>query len=108
MVWGLELERAHPWMGQCKLSPMAKELTIASILCNAFDPDYTSTQAVDDLSKLMNDATLMEIQGKTNSPRFAELESLIIVQERLAKAKLDGHPIFDDLGTLNAETHKDA
>ena len=85
---------------------MTQELTFTDILRNALNKDYTADRAMDDLSKLMNDATLMEIQGKTNSPRFAELESLIIVQERLAKAKLDGHPIFDDLGTLNAKTHK--
>ena len=86
---------------------MTQVLTFTSILCNALDPDYTSDQAVDDLGKLMNEATLMEIQGETGSPRFSELESIIPIQERLAKAKLDGHPIFDVLGTLNAEAHTD-
>ena len=86
---------------------MVKELTFAKILCNALDPDYTSTQALDDLSKLMNEATLMEAQGETALPRFTELESIIPVQEKLAKAKLDGHPIFDGLDTLKAEKHND-
>ena len=49
---------------------MDKDLTFASIFCNALDPDYTPDQAMDDLSKLMNEATLMEIQGKADSPRF--------------------------------------
>ena len=86
---------------------MTKELTFASIFCNALDPDYTPDQAVDDLSNLMNEATLMEIEGKTGSPRFAALENIIPIQEKLVKAKLDGNPIFDDLGTLKAEAHKD-
>ena len=85
---------------------MTQELTFASIFCNALDPDYTSDQAMDDLSRLMSEATQMQNQGQTDSPRFAELENLIPVQEKLAKAKLDGHPIFDGLGTLKAESHK--
>jgi hypothetical protein len=85
---------------------MIKGLTLTNIICNALNPDYTSTQAADDLSKLINEATLMQIQEETDSPRFTELQSIIPVQERLTKAKLDGHPIFDGLGSLNAEPHK--
>ena len=85
---------------------MIKDLTLTNIICNALNPDYTSTQAVDDLNKLINEATLMQIQEETGSPRFTELQSIIPVQERLAKAKLEGHPIFDGLGRLNAESHK--
>lgn len=92
---------------QCKLRHMSKELTFASILSSALDPEYMPAQAMDDLSKLMNEAALMQIQGNTDSPRYAELQSIIPVQERLAKAKLDGHPIFDRLGNLCAKTHKD-
>jgi hypothetical protein len=86
---------------------MAKELTIASILCNAFNQDYTLAQAVDDLSKMVNEATWLQIQGETDTPRFAELERIIPVQERLAKGKIDGHPIFNRLGSLKVKTHKD-
>ena len=86
---------------------MAKELTIASILCNAFNPDYTLAQAVDDLSKLMNEATWLQIQGEADSHRFSDLERIIPVQERLTQMKIDGHPIFNRLGSLNVKTHKD-
>ena len=79
---------------------MNKELTFPDILCNALNRDYTTAQAYDDLNKLMNEATLMQIEGKTDLPRFEELTRIIPVQERLAKAKLDGHPIFDKLGNL--------
>ena len=84
---------------------MSKELTFTDILHNALNKDYTSDQAVDDLCKLTNEATQMQLQGNTDSPRFVELESIIPIQEKLVKAKLDGHPIFDRLGTLNAELH---
>ena len=86
---------------------MVKELTFSSILCNALNQDYSSDQAVDDLSKLLNEMALMEIQGELGSARFGELKSLIHVQKKLAKAKLDGHPIFEQLGTLAAIPHKD-
>ena len=75
-------------------------ITFPDILCNAFNQDYTTTQAYDDLHRLMNEATMMQIEGKTDQPRYEELERIIPVQERLAKAKLDGHPIFDQLGSL--------
>jgi hypothetical protein len=81
------------------------ELTFDSIFCNALDPDYTSDRAANDLAKLMNEATQMQNQGQTDLPRFTELERIIPIQEKLAKAKLDGHPVFDGLGTLKAEKH---
>ena len=85
---------------------MNDDLTFPDILCNALNRDYTTGQAYEDLNRLMNEATLMQIEGKTDLPRFEELTRIIPVQERLAKAKLDGHPIFDKLGSLNADIHK--
>jgi hypothetical protein len=35
-------------------------LTLPSILANAFDKDYTADRAVEDLAKLMNQASLAE------------------------------------------------
>ena len=86
---------------------MTQALTFTDILRNALNKDYTPDRAVDDLGKLMNEATQMQLQGQTDSPRFVELKSIIPIQEKLAKAKMDGHPIFDRLGTLNAEVHGD-
>ena len=82
-------------------------ITIADIMCNAFNKDYTAGQAVADLEKLMNEATLIELTKGPNSPRFIELQKLIPVQEKLMQAKLDNNPIFDRLGTLAAKPHKD-
>ena len=86
---------------------MPKELTFTDILRNALDPDYTSDRAVADLGKLTDEATRMQSRGLTDTPRFVELQSIIPIQEKLVKAKLDGHPIFDRLGTLSAEVHGD-
>ena len=85
---------------------MTQEFTFTSILCNTLDPGYMLTQATDDLCKLMNGATLMEIKGKTDSPRYAELLRIIPVQKRLAKAKLDNDSVFYRLGTLSARIYK--
>ena len=98
---------SHSFGHRCRPHAITQGFTFANILCNALDPDYTSDQAVDDLGKLTNEATQMQLQEKTDSPRFVELESIIPIQEKLVKAKLDGHPIFDRLGTLNAEVHED-
>ena len=82
-------------------------LTLAGIITNAFNRDYTADRAVEDLTRLMNEATLVEMEHGTDSPQYAELQRLIPVQEKLAKAKLEGHPIFDQLGSLNLALHKD-
>jgi hypothetical protein len=59
---------SHSCGHQCKLHSMIKGLTLTNIICNALNPDYTSTQAADDLSKPINEATLMQIQEETDSP----------------------------------------
>jgi hypothetical protein len=55
---------------------------------------------VEDLTRLMNQATLVEMRHGTNSPQHLDMLRLIPVQEKLVKAKLEGHPIFDQLGSL--------
>jgi hypothetical protein len=86
---------------------MDKTVTAATILSNAFDKDYTASQAVSDLEKLMNEATLLELSDAQDSPRYLELQKLIPVQERLVKTKMDGNPIFDRLGTLKVTPAED-
>ena len=86
---------------------MDGHITLPTILANAFDKDYTSDQAVEDLTRLMNHATLVEMEHGTASPEYAEMRRLIPVQERLARAKLEGHPIFDLLGTLKLTPQKE-
>jgi len=70
-----------------------------------FNKDYSAGQAVADLEKPMNEATLLELSDAQGSPRFIELQKLIPVQERLVRAKMDGNPIFDRLGTLKVTPH---
>jgi hypothetical protein len=62
---------------------------------------------VEDLEKLMNESTLLELTHGPHSPRFIELQKLIPFQERLVRAKLDGDPIFDRLGTLQMTPTED-
>lgn len=55
----------------------------------------------------MNESTLFELTHGPHSPRFIELQKLIPVQERLVKAKMEGAPIFDQLGTLKITVPED-
>jgi len=41
---------------------MNDSLTLPSILANAFDKAYTADRAVEDLTRLMNQASLVEIE----------------------------------------------
>ena len=86
---------------------MDEPLTLPDILSNAFNKDYTANQAVEDLTKLMNEATLVAMEQGTHSTEHTEIQRLIPVQEKLAKAKLEDHPIFDQLGSLTANAYKD-
>lgn len=86
---------------------MNSNLTVATILSNAFDKGYSASRGAADLEKLMNEATLLELSGDQHSPRFIELQKLIPVQERLVRAKLDGDPIFDRLGGLKVTVPED-
>ena len=78
-----------------------------TVLSRAFDGDYSAAQAVADLERLMNEATLLELTPGPHSPRFIELQKLIPVQERLVRAKMDGDPVFERLGTLKVTVPED-
>jgi hypothetical protein len=86
---------------------MKQDSTLTNIISNALNKGYTADQAVADLEKLMNEATLIEFQYGQESPRFIELKRLILVQKKLVKAKLEASPIFEQLGTLKARPHTD-
>jgi len=75
---------------------MKNILSSTTILSNAFDKDYTVGQAVEDLEKLMNEATMLGHTHGPHSPRFIELQKLIPVQERLVKAKMDDDLLFTE------------
>ena len=52
---------------------MNSPLTAATIISNAFDADYSAGQAIADLEKLMNEATLLELTHGPYSPRFVKV-----------------------------------
>ena len=64
--------------------------TIADIITNALDKDYSLEQAATDLGELMNERELIKRRFGTDSPRLTELRTLIPIQERLALGKLRG------------------
>jgi hypothetical protein len=79
---------------------MPRRLSLEKCFANAFDKDCYTDQAVEGLTKLMNHATHVEVEHGTESPEQAEVMRQIPVQERLAMAKKEGRPIFDQLGSL--------
>ena len=55
---------------------MDDPLTLPRVLSNAFNKDNSAGQAVADLEKILNEATLLELSGDQDSPRFIELQKL--------------------------------
>ena len=53
---------------------MPRQLTIADIITNALDKDYSVDQAATDLGELMTELELIKRRYGTDSPRLAELE----------------------------------
>ena len=80
---------------------MSKQLTIADIIRNAIDKDYSMEQAATDLGELMTERELIKRRYGTDSPRLAELEKIIPVQEKLALGKLRGDEVFEQLAQLD-------
>ena len=80
---------------------MSRQLTIADIIRNAIDKDYSMEQAATDLGELMTERELIKRRYGADSPRLAELEKIIPVQERLALGKLRGDEVFEQLEQLN-------
>ncbi|MGB7933572.1 MAG: hypothetical protein WCH04_15345 [Gammaproteobacteria bacterium] len=79
---------------------MPRQLTIAEIIKNALDKDYSIEQASTDLGDLMNELELIKRRYGTDSPRLTELEKIIPVQEKLALGKLRGDEVFEQLKQL--------
>ena len=80
---------------------MTRKLTLAEIICNALDKDYTVEQAATDLGELMTEQELIKRRHGTDSPRLAELEKIIPLQEKLALGKLRGDQVFEQLAQLD-------
>ena len=80
---------------------MLGQLTIAEIIRNALDKDYSAEQAATDLGELMTERELIKRRYGLDSPRLAELEKIIPIQERLALGKLRGEEVFEQPDHLN-------
>ena len=74
---------------------MSRQLTIADIITNALDKDYSMEQAATDLGELMTELELIKRRYGIDSPRLAELEEIITLQEKLALGKLHGDQLND-------------
>ena len=85
---------------------MPKQLTIADIITNALDKDYSVDQAATDLGELMTEQELIKRRHGTDSPRLAELEEIIPLQEKLALGKLRGDQVFEQLDRLGIRVEK--
>ena len=80
---------------------MTRKLTIAKIICNALDKDYSVDQAATDLGELMTERELIKRRYGIDSPRLAELEKIIPVQKKLSLGKLQGDEVFEQLAQLD-------
>ena len=81
-------------------------MTLSDILCNAFDRDYSMQQAATDLGGLLTELRLIKRRYDTDSPRLAELEKIIPIQERLALGKFRGDQVFAQLDLLGVKLKK--
>ena len=80
---------------------MTNQLTFADIITNALDKDYSVDQAATDLGELMTERELIKRRYGIDSPRLAELEKIIPLQEKLALGKLRGDQVFEQLAQLD-------
>jgi len=85
---------------------MHRQLTIADVITNALDKDYSVDQAATDLGELMTELESIKRRYGIESPRLAELEEIIPVQERLALGKLRGDEVFEQLDQMGIRLEK--
>ena len=85
---------------------MPRKLTIADIICNAYDKNYSLEQAAIDLGALITEIELIKHRYNTDSPRFAELKRIIPVQKKLTAGKLHGDQLFAQLDQMAIKLEK--
>lgn len=85
---------------------MPRQLTLAAIITNALDKDYSVEQAASDLGELMTELELIKRRYASDTACLSELEKIIPVQEQLTLGKLGGDQIFDQLNWLNIRVEK--
>jgi hypothetical protein len=85
---------------------MDKKITLSDIICNAFDKDYSLEQAAIDLGELINKRALINRRYGPGHPRLAEVEKMILIQEKLALGKLQGDQLFAQVDLLRIKLEK--
>jgi hypothetical protein len=85
---------------------MPRQLTLADIICNGLDKDYSVEQAAIDFGELMIERELIKRRYGTETARLSELEKIIPIQEKLALGKLCGDQLFAQLDRLNIRVEK--
>ena len=85
---------------------MLGKLTLADVVCNALDKDYSLENAASDLGELMNERELIKRRFGTGLQRLAELEMIIPIQEKLAQGKLQGDQLYAQLDRLGISLEK--
>ena len=85
---------------------MPKQLTIADIIHNAIDKDYSVENVPTDLGESMNEQELIKRRFGPGTALLKELESIIPLQEKLALGKLGGDQLFDQLDRLGTRLEK--
>ena len=81
-------------------------MTMADIIKNAFDKDYSVDRAASDLGELMMELELIKRRHGPDSPRAMELKKIIPIQEMLALGKLRGDQVFEQLDRLDIRLEK--
>jgi hypothetical protein len=85
---------------------MPRQLTLADIITNVLDKNYSLEQASTDLGELINERVLIKRRYGLGDPRLTELESIITLQEKLAVGKLHGDQLFAQLDRLGIRVGK--
>jgi hypothetical protein len=85
---------------------MLGKLSLADVVSNVFDKDYSLEQAVIDLGELMNERELIKRRFGTGLQRLAELEMIIPLQEKLALGHLQGDQLYAQLDMLGIRLDK--
>jgi hypothetical protein len=80
---------------------MPRQLTLADIICNGLDKDYSVEQAAIDLGALMTERELIKRRYVIKIARLRELERIIPIQEQLALNRLRGDQLSAQLDRLS-------
>ena len=85
---------------------MPRQLTLADMITNALDKNYSLEQAATHLGELINERGLIRRRYGIGAARLMELEQIIPLQEKLALGKLHSNQLFAQLDRLGIRSAK--